>query len=85
MNTVKVVNIKCGGCAAGIISALNEKGLKDVKVDVANQTVSFTGDLEIARNTLTKMGYPEAGTRAAQNLLKKAKSYVSCLIGKTKK
>ena len=85
MNQIKVVNIKCGGCEAGIISALNEKGIRNVQVDVQNQMVSFDGDSELANKTLTKMGYPEANSLEAKSFLRKAKSYVSCLIGKSKK
>lgn len=85
MPEIKVVNIKCGGCEAGIMAALDKAGLSDVKVDVDNQLVSFVGDYEIAKQVLTKKGYPEAGSKEAANFMKKAKSYISCMIGKTKK
>ncbi|PIR13003.1 heavy metal transporter [Candidatus Falkowbacteria bacterium CG11_big_fil_rev_8_21_14_0_20_39_10] len=84
MTTIKVVNIKCGGCEKGIISALEKEGLKNVQVDVSGQEVSFEGDRDRAAKKLTQMGYPEAGSPAAKSLLKKAKSFVSCAIGKTK-
>lgn len=85
MAKIKVVNIKCGGCEAGIVSALSKKGLKDIKVDIDNQEVIFEGDVSLAKKTLTKMGYPEAGSNEAKSMVKKAKSYISCAIGKTKK
>lgn len=85
METVKVVNIKCGGCEEGVIDSLTKAGLKNVSVDVQNQLVSFDGDRNQAVNILTNKGYPEAGTKEAASLMKKAKSYVSCMIGKTKK
>ena len=84
MNTLKVVNIKCGGCEKGIISALEKKGLSNVRVNVANQTISFDGDINIARKKLASMGYPEAGSKQAKSILKKAKSYMSCAVGKMK-
>lgn len=85
MQAIKVVNIKCGGCEAGIVSALNMAGMKDVKVSVESQEVSFEGDRDKAVNVLRKLGYPEANTEEAKSLLKKAKSYVTCMIGRTKK
>ena len=85
MSILKVVNIKCGGCEQMIISSLAKEGLANVKVDIANQTVSFDGDVEKAKNILAKLGYPEAGSKEAKSLLKKAKSYTSCMIGRVKK
>ena len=49
MNTVKVVNIKCGGCEQMIISSLGKEGITNVKVDVANQVVNFEGDIDKAK------------------------------------
>lgn len=85
MSKIEVVNIKCGGCAAGIESSLTKKGLQNVKVDPSCQMVEFEGDEKIAEETLLKMGYPRAGSKEANSLLKKAKSYASCMVGKTKK
>ena len=84
MNNLKVVNIKCGGCEKGIISALEKEGLRNIKVDVALQIVSFEGNLEIVRKKLSAMGYPEVGSKEAKSILKKAKSYMSCAVGKMK-
>jgi copper chaperone CopZ len=85
MPTIKVVNIKCGGCENSIISSLEQLGLRNVKVGVTNQAVSFEGDIEIAKKKLSSMGYPEAGSREAKSFLKKAKSYASCMVGRIKK
>lgn len=85
MPKIKVVNIKCGGCAAGIKEALKKEGLKNIDVDVANQTVSFDGNSKVATKKLAQMGYPEAGSKRAKSITKKAKSFLSCAIGKTKK
>ncbi|MDX1765780.1 MAG: heavy-metal-associated domain-containing protein [Candidatus Saccharimonadales bacterium] len=81
--TIKVVNIKCGGCDQRIKDALNKLGLSDVEVSVEKQEISFKGDkVEEAKNKLAKMGYPEAGTPAAESIIKKGKSYVSCAVGR---
>ncbi|MBT4649397.1 heavy-metal-associated domain-containing protein [bacterium] len=85
MITLDVVNIKCGGCEAQILAALSGVGLSDIKIDVANQQIFFDGDEKIAKEILTKMGYPPADSKEAKSFFKKAKSYVSCMIGKTKK
>ena len=85
MSILTVVNIKCGGCEQMIISSLEKEGLTNIKVDVANQTVSFDGDIEKAKNILAKLGYPEADSKEAKSFFKKAKSYTSCLIGRIKK
>ena len=83
METLHVVNIKCGGCEKNIASNLERAGLTNISVDTAAQTVSFDGDPAAARTTLSKIGYPEAGTPEAESILKKAHSYISCAIGKT--
>ncbi len=81
MVTLKVVNIKCGGCEKGIIDALEKGGLRNVRVDHVRQEVSFDGDADVAERILTRLGYPRAGTAAATSLLKKARSYETCAIG----
>ena len=85
MNTIKVVNIKCGGCEQMIISSLAKGGITNVQVDVAKQTVNFDGDIEKAKKILADLGYPEENSAEAKSFLKKAKSYTSCLIGRIKK
>ncbi|MFW0862474.1 MAG: heavy-metal-associated domain-containing protein [Candidatus Komeilibacteria bacterium] len=85
MPTINVVNIKCGGCAAGIKDKLSKNGFSNIEVSPDEQTVSFDGDEVLAEKILAKMGYPKAGTKEAANLIKKAKSYISCMIGKTHK
>ena len=84
MNTIKIVNIKCEGCKNTIISTLEKNGISNVEVDLEKQEVSFEGDVNIAKEQLAKIGYPEAGSIEAKSLIKKAKSFVSCAIGKMK-
>jgi len=82
MNKLQIVNVKCGGCQKNIISSLTKAGFSGVDVDLETQTVTFDGDVERAKALLSKMGYPEASSEEAKSLTKKAKSYVSCAIGK---
>jgi len=83
MEKIKIVNLKCEGCANTIIKALTKEGYSDVKVINEELTVSFEGDREKALKILSKLGYPEQGSKEAESLFKKAKSYVSCAVGKT--
>ncbi|MFD1614353.1 heavy-metal-associated domain-containing protein [Gelatiniphilus marinus] len=83
--TLKIQNLKCGGCANTIVNKLN--GLNDIsktKVDNTNDSVSFNyeneDNLEEAKALLTKLGYPVVGDKNA--LTTKAKSFVSCAIGR---
>ncbi|MFA6375858.1 MAG: heavy-metal-associated domain-containing protein [Candidatus Paceibacterota bacterium] len=85
MNTIKVVNIKCGGCENNIILSLKKAGLDNIKIDIPNQIVSFDGDAAAAEKILSSMGYPKADSPEAKSLLKKAQSYGSCMVGRIKK
>jgi len=86
MPIIKVVNIKCGGCENSIKSALESKGFKVLRVDAMKQEVEVeNGDIETAKKILGSMGYPAEGTKEAESFLKKAQSYVSCMIGRIKK
>lgn len=84
---IAVENIKCGGCANTITSKLCELAAVDrCEVDIENGTVSITGDdsrkAEISA-LLLKLGYPETGTADGLKAAKaKAKSFVSCAVGK---
>jgi copper chaperone len=80
---IQVENIKCGGCMNSIkTSILKIENVKEVNIDKETETVHVVGTSEINRDAvvkqLAKMGYPEKGNN---NLLHKAKSYVSCAVG----
>jgi copper chaperone CopZ len=83
--TLTVVNIKCGGCEKKITDSLARAGLSQIAIDVAKQTVSFEGDTDAARKTLSSLGYPEAGSPDAASRIKKGHSYISCAIGRLTK
>ena len=85
--TITVDNLKCGGCSATIarrLSALD--GVSDVQIDSESEQVSFLSPpdaVELVRETLQKLGYPEQGS--ANGLAKAGatvRSFVSCAIGK---
>ncbi len=83
--TIKIQNLKCGGCANTITSKLNDvDGISNTTVDVEQEAVSFDfeneSNLETVTLTLKKLGYPVIGDENSFGL--KAKSYVSCAIGK---
>lgn len=83
--TLNIQNLKCGGCAATITKSLSTiDGVSEVKVDNENENVSFQTDNETlvqkVKSTLQKLGYPS--TDEENTILAKAKSYVSCAIGR---
>ena len=83
--TLSVENIKCGGCANSIRSRLSNL-VSAVEVDVENGNISFSytteDELDQVISALEKMGYPRMGTSRFSH---KAKSYVSCMIGRVRK
>jgi copper chaperone len=87
MHLFEVVNIKCGGCARSIDKALRAvPGVLSVAVDVERGMVSAEAGAEARdalRGTLLRLGYPETGTaEGMQALAAKAKSFVSCAVGR---
>ncbi|HIQ06879.1 MAG TPA: copper chaperone [Thiotrichaceae bacterium] len=84
---IEVENIRCGGCANTITKKLLAiDGLETVDIDIEGQVVSVECNddiLESAVTTLAKLGYPKKGSIEGIAALKgKAKSMVSCAIGK---
>ncbi len=82
---LEIQNLKCGGCANTIIKKLLEiKPLNNIDIDNETNSVSFSYDnnetlLEVKR-VLHKIGYPVVGEKNA--VTTKAKSFVSCAIGR---
>jgi len=88
ITTLEIQNLKCGGCAHTIISQLNAlKGIQNVGVVTETNTVTFenssVGAVEIATKRLSELGYPVNGD--ANSIGKKAKSFVSCAVGRMAK
>lgn len=81
---IQIENLKCGGCAATIKKGLlSLETITNVEVDVENSIVSIISEnenLEIVREKLSKLGYPEVGDK--NTIVHKAKSFVSCAVGR---
>jgi len=83
----EVQNLKCGGCANTITRELS-KEFVNVNVDVENKVVSFEiedeSKEEAAKEKLRSLGYPLKGEGHGFFIDTglKAKSFVSCAIGK---
>jgi len=83
--TINIQNLKCGGCANTITKNLTQlEAITEVTVNVEESTISFAYPTEEklmeVKEKLKTLGYPEDGE--ANSLGSKAKSYVSCAIGK---
>ena len=83
--TLNIQNLKCHGCANTITKRLSElEDLNNVTVDNDNNAVSFDhnedASIQAATELLSKLGYPVEGEN--NPLTKKAKSFVSCAIGR---
>lgn len=88
---IKVENIRCGGCANSIRKKLSkDTRIDSVEVDIEQQIVIIhtkNNDLNAIKvnavQKLLHLGYPEKGSVEGLQALKgKAKSVVSCAIGK---
>ena len=81
---IKIENLKCGGCAATIKKGLLAlHSVSEVTVDVEKSLVSVVSADEngmIIKEKLSKLGYPETGTK--NTILHKASSFVSCAVGR---
>jgi copper chaperone CopZ len=80
-----IQNLKCGGCANTIINKLSElEDVSSVDVDVESSVVSFEHTSENTINTavekLATLGYPVEGDK--NTVISKAKSFVSCAVGR---
>jgi len=80
-----LLNVKCGGCVNSITKAVNQiPGITNVSIDLENSTIEFQSDnasnFELVKQKLESLGYPM--DEEHNSLLKKAKSYISCAIGR---
>lgn len=83
--TVTIQNLKCEGCKNALQIKLNKvDGISRVDVNVSESSVTFDytthNVIEGLRAELKDMGYPITGD--PNTIVSKAKSYVSCAIGK---
>ncbi len=83
--SLEIQNLKCNGCANTIKNSLAKlETISNIEIHVTNSTVSFdyTSDETIptVKHHLKQLGYPIIGDKNAMTT--KAKSFVSCAIGK---
>tara|TARA_R110002072_G_scaffold287464_2_gene453091 strand:+ start:8032 stop:8301 length:270 start_codon:yes stop_codon:yes gene_type:complete len=83
--TLQIQNLKCGGCAHTVTTKISAiENIENVQVDVENDEVTFDfaseSDLENVKKKLLALGYPAVGE--ANPLTTKAKSFVSCAVGR---
>ena len=83
--TVIIQNLKCAGCMGTItknLSALED--VSNLHIELEDSAISYTytskDTLSLVQNKLAHLGYPVDGDK--NSLGSKAKSYVSCAIGK---
>lgn len=83
-STIYIQNLKCGGCATTISKNISTiESVENVSINVEDNSISLTHQpdfLEKIKQTLKKIGYPEQGED--NNIMDKAKSYMSCAVGK---
>lgn len=86
----EVLNVKCGGCANTLTKTLQKNGYTLVKIDLdvmprkVTLEIDESFDLEEFKMVLRSIGYPLADDELStlENVSAKAKSFVSCAIGK---
>lgn len=83
--TLNIENLKCGGCENTVNKALEKlPNIKDITTNAASGEVTFSykseEDLQTVINRLNELGYPADPEN--NNIIKKAQSYVSCMIGR---
>lgn len=86
--TFEVINVKCGGCANTLKSAL-QKEFGDVEVNLDIEPRQITLDIEesdilFLRKKLKSLGYPmsDEDLSTIEGFSATAKSFVSCALGK---
>lgn len=90
LKSFKIQNLKCGGCANTIVLQLSKiEGISSSDVTVNNDTdevflnLEDETVLEKVTKKLSDLGYPLLGE--TNTLPKKAKSFVSCAVGRLTK
>ncbi len=83
--TIQIQNLKCGGCVSTIKNRISDlNGVHSVEVNLERSTVFIEHEEQLKdqeiKKVLQKLGYPEVGEN--NSLGEKAKSFVSCAIGK---
>ena len=88
MKKYEVLNVKCGGCAGTLKSKLQDEfGDVDVDLEVMPRVITVHKDdidEDRLRDALKALGYPmvDEDMNFIEGVGAKAKSFVSCAIGK---
>lgn len=88
IQTFKVINVKCGGCASTLKEKLFEKfGKVEVNLETEPREITLyivEEEVPALGETLKKLGYPFVTEKMGfvDGTSAKAKSFVSCAIGK---
>ena len=82
--SIFIENLKCGGCAATIKKGmLGIDSVESVEVDMETSEVKVSHKkdvISLLKEKLSKLGYPETGDK--NTVVHKAKSFVSCAVGR---
>ena len=86
--TVQIQNLKCNGCATTIKNKLQDlENIQNIEIELEESKVSFEHDTEsdlvIVKKELHHLGYPLEGEE--NKFQTKAKSYISCAVGRMNK
>jgi len=90
IHTFEVANVRCGGCVNTITKALQEAGFDKVSIDLSCEprivTIDTVDEAQLAqvKAILRQLGYPHSAEENSSfsSAALKAKSLVSCAIGK---
>jgi len=90
MKKYRVLNVKCNGCATTLKDKLRDEfGEVEVDLEVMPREITIKKeefDEDFLRERLKSLGYPmvDEDMNFVEDLGAKAKSFVSCAIGKSK-
>lgn len=88
LQSFEVNNVKCGGCANTLKKSLKEDfGDVEVNLEVTPRVITLEIDdtkIDTLKSKLRTLGYPLVTDELStlENIQTKAKSFVSCAIGK---
>lgn len=83
--SIKVQNLKCGGCVTTITNKISEiRHISNININLDTSEVSFSHknneDIALVEKRLSKLGYPKNDEK--NSIFSKASSMVSCATGK---
>ena len=90
LQTFEIANVRCGGCVNTITKSLEKSGFTNIEVDLSCEprkiTLEIIDEASLAhfKAIIKELGYPLIGEEIGyiETTALKAKSVVSCAIGK---